>query len=57
MSKTTSSSLAGSLTIILVWALAQFNVDIPPEVSSALTTVIMAGTVLIHGKRDVDSSV
>lgn len=57
MGRTASSSLAGSLTIILVWVLSSLGVTVPPEVSSALTTVIMAGTVLIHGKRDVDSSV
>ena len=39
-SKVQAAGFAGALTIVLVWALAQAGVELPPEVASAITTVI-----------------
>ena len=37
------SAIAGALSIVLVWVLKTYGVsEIPPEVSSAMTTVISA---------------
>lgn len=40
--KVVASSLAGAVTVIIVWALSEVGVDIPPEVSSAITVVLSA---------------
>lgn len=39
-SKVAAGGVAGALTIILVYVLAEVGVDLPPEVASAVTTVI-----------------
>lgn len=38
--KVASAGVAGSATIILVWALGEFGVSVPPEVASAITTLL-----------------
>ena len=39
--KVTNGGLAGGLSILIVWVVSYFgNVEIPPEVASALTTVL-----------------
>lgn len=38
--KLTAAALGGAVTIIGIWVLGLFKVDIPPEVASAFTTVI-----------------
>jgi len=37
--KVGSGALAGAVTVILVWVLSQFSVDIPAEVASSITLV------------------
>lgn len=43
-SKVQAGGIAGALTIVLVWLLGALNVDVPPEVASAITTIISTGT-------------
>jgi len=38
--KVKASGAAGAVTVLLVFALEQAGVSVPPEVASALTTVI-----------------
>lgn len=38
--KVAAGSLAGALTVLLVWVLGLLHVPVPPEVASALTVVI-----------------
>lgn len=42
--KVAAGSLAGALTIILVWGLSFAKVQIPPEVASAITVLISSFT-------------
>lgn len=44
-SKAVAGGLAGALTVVLVWIAGMFNVDVPPEVSSAITTLIAGAAV------------
>lgn len=41
--KVAAGGVAGSITIILVWVLGFFHVEVPPEVASAFTTIISFG--------------
>ena len=42
------AGLAGAITIILVWIVSQFgHVTIPPEVASAITTVVAFGASIV----------
>jgi hypothetical protein len=34
---------AGAITVVLVWVGSLFNVDVPPEVASAVTTLLATG--------------
>jgi hypothetical protein len=47
----TMATLAGSLTIILVWIVTAAGMEVPAEVASALTTVIAALLLLVGRKR------
>ena len=38
--KVTGGALAGAVSIMLVWALGVMGVTLPPEVSSAVTTLV-----------------
>lgn len=38
--KVTAAGFGGAATVLLVFALTQVGVELPPEVASALTTVI-----------------
>lgn len=38
--KVAAGGTAGAVTVVLVWALAQAGVELPPEVASAFTTLI-----------------
>lgn len=38
--KVQAAGWAGAATIILVWVLGQVGVDVPPEVASAITTLV-----------------
>jgi hypothetical protein len=40
--KVSAGATAGALSVVLVWTLAQAGVVLPPEVSSALTTLLSA---------------
>ena len=48
--KVAAAGIAGSLTVLLVFILGQLNFEVPPEVASAVTTIIafLAG----YFKRD-----
>ena len=41
---------AGAATVVIVWLLGHFGIDIPAEVGAALTTVL-TGLVLLAGRR------
>jgi hypothetical protein len=47
----TMATLAGSLTIILVWIVAAAGVEMPAEVASAFTTVLAALLLFVGRKR------
>jgi hypothetical protein len=51
--KVTAAAIAGAFTTILVWILHLTGVDIPAEVSAALTTVLsaVAGYMAPHTHR------
>ena len=51
--KVTAATLAGAIATILVWILHLAGVNIPPEVSAALTTVLaaVAGYMAPHTHR------
>lgn len=38
--KVAASTIAGSITVVLVWGLQSAGIDVPPEVASAITTII-----------------
>lgn len=38
--KVTAATIAGAVTIILVWVVGQLGVNVPPEVASAVTTIL-----------------
>jgi len=38
--KVTAAGVAGAVTVLLVFGLSSLGVDLPPEVASALTTLI-----------------
>ena len=43
--KVTAGALAGALSVAIVWAVKEFTgTEIPPEVASALTTILSLGT-------------
>jgi hypothetical protein len=44
------AAIAGALTVLGVWIVGLFDVDVPPEVSSAATTVFVA-LLLFLGRR------
>jgi hypothetical protein len=46
----TMAALAGSMTVILVWAIGVAGLAVPPEVASAATTII-AAVLLALGKQ------
>jgi CBS-domain-containing membrane protein len=50
--KVVASTVAGALTLVLVWILGLFNVEVPPEVAAALTVVL--GAAAGYLRRDVD---
>lgn len=47
---TTGASITGSVTVVLVYILGQLGVDLPPEVSSAVTTILGAAGALVAGR-------
>lgn len=40
--KVKAGGVAGSVSILIVWLAGQAGVEVPPEVASALTTVLAA---------------
>lgn len=51
--KATYGTVAAASTILLVWIAGMFGLDVPPEVASAVTTLITAGTVYMVPERKV----
>lgn len=44
IAKVAAGSAAGAATIVLVWLVGFLGVEVPPEVSSAVTLLLTAGT-------------
>lgn len=42
--KVIAATTAGAATIVLVWIVGMFGVDVPPLVASAVTVLLTAGT-------------
>lgn len=42
--KVTGGAIAGALSIVLIWIIGQFEVKVPAEISSALTTLVTFAT-------------
>lgn len=40
--KVATGALAGAVSVILVWIITKCGLDVPPEISSAFTTVVSA---------------
>ncbi len=40
--KVATGALAGAVSVIVVWLITKFGVEVPPEIASAFTTVISA---------------
>ncbi len=40
--KVATGALAGAVSVILVWIITKFGIDVPPEIASAFTTVVSA---------------
>jgi len=38
--KVQNAGIAGALTVVLVWAATLLGVEVPPEVASAITTIL-----------------
>lgn len=49
--KVAAGGVAGALTVILVWVLNLNGVEMPPEVSSALTVIISFGAAYLTKER------
>lgn len=41
--KVAAGGIAGAVTTVIVWALSEFGVEMPPEVAAALTTLLAVG--------------
>lgn len=53
-SKVAAAGIGGSLTVVLVYILGQFNIDPPAEVVAALTTLVSFGSgYIVREKRVV----
>jgi hypothetical protein len=53
--KVAAAGVGGSLSIVLVWVTGMFGIEVPPEVASAVTTLVafFAGY-LVKEKRVVE---
>lgn len=38
--KVAAAGIGGSVSIVLVWIAGMFNLEVPPEVASAVTTIV-----------------
>lgn len=41
--KVAAGGLAGSLSVLIVWGLSSLGIEVPPEASAALATVVAFG--------------
>lgn len=48
MSKTTTTSISSGISVLTVWVLSQFSVQMPVEVAATLTGVLNAITLQVH---------
>lgn len=46
--KVLAATAAGALTVVLVWVAGLFGLGVPPEVASAVTVLLTAGTAYIR---------
>ena len=51
---TAGASVTGSLTVVLVYVLSELGVILPPEVASAVTTLVAAAGALFFGRRQAE---
>ncbi len=50
--KVATGALAGAVSVILVWIITKCGLDVPPEISSAFTTVISASSAYFAPRSD-----
>ncbi len=50
--KVATGALAGAVSVILVWIITKWGIDVPPEIASAFTTVISAGSSYFAPRSD-----
>ncbi len=50
--KVATGALAGAVSVIVVWIVNKFGVEVPPEIASAFTTVISAGAAWFAPRSD-----
>lgn len=49
----TGGTLAGAASVVLVWLLGVSGLEVPPEVASALTTLMAGAFAFVTGYRKV----
>ena len=50
--KTAAAGLAGAITLVFVFVLGQFGVNIPADVASAITVIIAFAAAYLKGADD-----
>lgn len=49
--KVVAGTIAGAVTVIVVWAAGRFGLEMPPEVAAATTTVLAFGAGYLQPDR------
>ncbi len=50
--KVATGALAGAVSVIVVWIISKFGLEVPPEMASAFTTVISAVSMYFAPRSD-----
>jgi uncharacterized membrane protein len=50
--KTAAAGIAGAVTLVIVFVLGQFGVEIPADVASAITVIIAFAAAYLKGASD-----
>jgi putative flippase GtrA len=50
--KTSAAGIAGAVTLLIVYTLGQFGVEIPADVASAITVLVAVAAAYLRSARD-----
>lgn len=50
--KTSAAALTGALTVVLIWVVGLFHVTVPPEIASAITTILSSLAAYLAPRSD-----